>query len=110
MREPPVDLPSDALCACLCTNYGLAVADLTFLPPGHDSSLPPGHDSSAWVYRVRTADDTPLFLVGPREEELFLQGYGATTVDPLALTYYRYAWAVSDIGAFGAQVFLRPDL
>ena len=49
-------------------------------------------------------------LVGPRDEELFLQGYGATTVDPLALAYYRYAWAVSDIGAFGAQVFLRPDL
>jgi hypothetical protein len=26
------------------------------------------------------------------------------------LTYSRYAWAVSDIGAFGARVFLRPDL
>src|SRR5207248_1483210 len=49
-------------------------------------------------------------LVGPREEERFLQGYGPATVDPLALTYYRYAWAVSDIGAYGAEVFLRPDL
>jgi spectinomycin phosphotransferase len=49
-------------------------------------------------------------LVGPREEELFFQGYGATTLDPLALAYYRYAWAVGDIGAYGAQVFLRPDL
>jgi spectinomycin phosphotransferase len=49
-------------------------------------------------------------VVGPREEELFLQGYGATTMDPLALTYYRYAWAVSDIGEYGAQVALRPDL
>jgi spectinomycin phosphotransferase len=49
-------------------------------------------------------------LVGPREEELFLQGYGATTMDPLALTYYRYAWAVSDIGEYGAQVVLRPEL
>jgi hypothetical protein len=28
-------------------------------------------------------------LVGPREEELFLQGYGATTLDPLVPTYYR---------------------
>ena len=54
MREPPVDLPSAMLCACLRTNYGLAVTDLTFLPLGHDSS--------AWVYRVRTADDTPYFL------------------------------------------------
>lgn len=30
--------------------------------------------------------------------------------DPLALAYYRYAWAVGDIGAFGEQVFIRPDL
>jgi spectinomycin phosphotransferase len=49
-------------------------------------------------------------LVGPREEELFLQGYGATTLDPLALTYYRYALAVRDIGEYSEQVFLRPDL
>jgi spectinomycin phosphotransferase len=49
-------------------------------------------------------------LVGRREEELFVQGYGATPLDPLALSYYRYAWAVSDIGEYGAQVVLRPDL
>jgi spectinomycin phosphotransferase len=49
-------------------------------------------------------------LVGPHEEELFSQGYGATTVDSLALTYYRYAWAVGDIGAFAEKVFFRPDL
>ena len=48
-------------------------------------------------------------LVGPRQEALFFQGYGATAVDPLALAYYRYAWAVSDIGAYGAEVFFRPD-
>ena len=54
MREPPVDLPSATLCAGLRTNYGLAVTDLTFLPLGHDSA--------AWVYRVRTADDTLYFL------------------------------------------------
>ena len=49
-------------------------------------------------------------LVGPREEAHFFQGYGATTIDPLALAYYRYAWAVGDIGAFGEEVFFRPDL
>jgi spectinomycin phosphotransferase len=49
-------------------------------------------------------------LVGPEEEESFLQGYGPVTVDPLALAYYRYAWAVGDIGAYGAQVLMRPDL
>lgn len=49
-------------------------------------------------------------LVGRREEEWFFQGYGAATLDPLALAYYRYAWAVGDIGAYGDQVFFRPDL
>ena len=49
-------------------------------------------------------------LVGPREEELFFQGYGSTTVDPLALAYYRHAWAVGDIGSFGEEIFFRPDL
>lgn len=49
-------------------------------------------------------------LVGPRDEAHFFQGYGATAIDPLALAYYRYAWAVGDIGAFGEQVFFRPDL
>ncbi|MGN6673489.1 MAG: phosphotransferase family protein, partial [Thermomicrobiales bacterium] len=48
-------------------------------------------------------------LVGPREEELFFQGYGAATIAPLALAYYRYAWAVSDISEYGAQVCFRPD-
>ena len=49
-------------------------------------------------------------LVGPREEAHFFRGYGATTINPLALAYYRYAWAVGDIGAFGEQVFFQPDL
>ncbi len=49
-------------------------------------------------------------LVRPREQELFFQGYGAATINPLGLVYYRYAWAVSDIGEYGAAVFLRPDL
>lgn len=49
-------------------------------------------------------------LVGPREEEWFFRGYGQTAIDPLALTYYRYTWAVQDIGAFGEEVYSRPDL
>jgi spectinomycin phosphotransferase len=49
-------------------------------------------------------------LVRPRETACFLQGYGDTAVDPLALTYYRYAWAVQEFGAYAEQVFLRPDL
>jgi spectinomycin phosphotransferase len=49
-------------------------------------------------------------LVAPHQEELFFQGYGTTTVDALAIAYYRYARAVSDIGYVGEQVFFRPDL
>ncbi|MGN6759487.1 MAG: phosphotransferase [Thermomicrobiales bacterium] len=49
-------------------------------------------------------------LVGPREEALFFQGYGATSVNALALAYYRYARAVSDLADEGEPVFFRPDL
>ncbi|MGE0542104.1 MAG: phosphotransferase enzyme family protein [Dehalococcoidia bacterium] len=48
-------------------------------------------------------------LVGPREEAWFFAGYGATTVDPLALAYYRFAWAISDLGAYAEDVFLTPN-
>ncbi len=49
-------------------------------------------------------------LIGPREEELFFRGYGEAVIDPLALSYYRYAWAVQDIGGYAQQVLSRPDL
>jgi spectinomycin phosphotransferase len=49
-------------------------------------------------------------LVAARQEELFFKGYGTTTVDALAIAYYRSARAVSDIGYLGEQVFFRPDL
>lgn len=48
-------------------------------------------------------------LVRPREEAWFFAGYGVTTVDPLALAYYRFARAVSDLGAYAEDVFLAPD-
>jgi spectinomycin phosphotransferase len=43
--------------------------------------------------------------VGPRQVALILQGYGETEIDWLALTYYRYAWAVQDIGSFAESIF-----
>jgi spectinomycin phosphotransferase len=49
-------------------------------------------------------------LVGPRDTACFFQGYGDNAIDPRALTYYRYAWAVQDMGAYGEQVFFLPDL
>ncbi|MCC6629273.1 MAG: hypothetical protein IT340_17945 [Chloroflexi bacterium] len=109
MREPPSGLADATLRAGLSAAYGLAVADLAFLPLGHDAL--------AWVYRVRTADDRAYFLqvrrgaineagllapreralmlaaggfsrawVGPREEALAFQGYGATTIVALAFS------------------------
>lgn len=48
--------------------------------------------------------------VGPHETACFLQGYGATAIDPNTLTYYRYAWAVQDMAAYGERVFFSPDL
>jgi spectinomycin phosphotransferase len=49
-------------------------------------------------------------LVGPRQTAVFLEGYGETTVDPLALSYYRHAWAVQDIGSYAERVLLTPAI
>lgn len=49
-------------------------------------------------------------LVEPHETEWFFEGYGDVAVDPLALSYYRHAWAVQDIGGYGERVFLTPDI
>ncbi len=59
-----------------------------------------------------------MFIVGSRvasvvelhEEKLFLRGYGATEIDTLALSYYRYEWAVQEVGAFSEPVFLQPEV
>jgi spectinomycin phosphotransferase len=48
--------------------------------------------------------------VGSQETEWFLQGYGNDDVDPLALAYYRTAWAVQDIGAYSEELFFTPHL
>jgi spectinomycin phosphotransferase len=47
-------------------------------------------------------------LVGPADTERFLQGYGSTSVDPDLLAYYRAAWAVQDVAAYGEQALLAP--
>jgi spectinomycin phosphotransferase len=48
-------------------------------------------------------------LVKPADEAAFFQGYGSASVDALALAYYRYAWAIEDIGSFAEQVLLMPE-
>lgn len=47
--------------------------------------------------------------VSPAATNSFLAGYGDAAIDPVALAYYRYAWAVQDIAAFGEQILLLPD-
>lgn len=47
-------------------------------------------------------------LVDARETAWFFEGYGDPVANPLALAYYRHAWAVQDIGSYGTQVFLEP--
>jgi len=49
-------------------------------------------------------------LVSPQETACFFEGYGEATINPLALVYYRYAWAVQDMGAYGERVFFLSDL
>lgn len=49
-------------------------------------------------------------LLRPHEEAWFFEGYGPVAIDPLALAYYRAAWAISDIADFADQVCFRADL
>jgi spectinomycin phosphotransferase len=47
-------------------------------------------------------------LVRPQDTDCFFQGYGQVEVDPRLLDYYRTAWAVQDIAAYGEQVLMPP--
>ena len=47
---------------------------------------------------------------GARGEALFYSGYGKTEIDPMALAYYRYHWALEDIGGFGSSIFVAQDM
>jgi spectinomycin phosphotransferase len=49
-----------------------------------------------------------LGLVRPSDTASFLQGYGEAPVDGRLLTYYRVAWAVQDIAAYGEQALMDP--
>lgn len=49
-------------------------------------------------------------VVSARATERFFEGYSHAAIDPVALAYYRYAWAVQDICANGEEVFFLPDL
>jgi len=72
-----------------------------------------------WDEAIRAPKERDLmFLVGgidaslidPGETAWFFEGYGDATVDPLALSYYRHAWATQDIGGYAERVLLDPSL
>ena len=48
--------------------------------------------------------------IDPQATDSFWSGYGRVAVNAEALTYYRYAWAVQDIAAYGERVFFLPAL
>jgi spectinomycin phosphotransferase len=48
-------------------------------------------------------------LVSPADTAAFMGGYGPAEVDHRTLTYYRYAWAVQDIMAYGERAVLLPE-
>jgi spectinomycin phosphotransferase len=47
-------------------------------------------------------------LVGTHDTECFFRGYGESAIDARALAYYRYAWAVQDLAAYGELAVLLP--
>lgn len=48
-------------------------------------------------------------LVNLHETSCFLQGYGNPAIDHRALVYYRYAWAVQEMGAYAEEGFFGVD-
>lgn len=48
--------------------------------------------------------------IGLHETACFLQGYGPAEISGRGLTYYRTAWAVQDIAAWGESVLFLPGL
>lgn len=50
-------------------------------------------------------------LVTPQTTEAFFEGYGETSVDAPALSYYRHAWAIQDIGSYAGRTLegYEPD-
>jgi spectinomycin phosphotransferase len=48
-------------------------------------------------------------MVGDRATAAFLRGYGETSVDPVALSYYRHAWATQDVVGYAEQVLVEAS-
>ncbi len=56
-----------------------------------------------------------MFVVGERsntsdQEQAFLNGYGVTEINWLAIAYYRYEWVVQEIAEYAELVFLATNI
>jgi spectinomycin phosphotransferase len=102
MMDEPRDLTQEALAAAMRRHYEIDVSGVV----DWDGVIraPKERDLMFFV------DGIGAGLVKPHETAWFFEGYGEVTVDPRALSYYRHAWAVQDIGGYGENVFLTPDL
>lgn len=89
----------------------------------HLTNVLVGNDGQVWLVDwdaplVAPRERDLLFVVGsrigrrptPEEEDWFFDGYGPTTVDRVALTYYRYERRIADLGENGTRVFHDAEL
>ena len=65
-----------------------------------------------WDGMLFAPPERDLMFVPEEHRGLFSRGYGPGTPDPLLIAYYRYEWAVQEIGDYGTRVLLpggAPD-
>lgn len=110
MKELAETLQKQALPYVIC-HADLHPANLIRDPAGHvwvidwdEVMLAPKEHDFLFV------GDPPANSSGGADVPPFWQGYGPTTVDWVALTYYRYERVIQDLIACASDVFLRDDL
>jgi spectinomycin phosphotransferase len=85
----------------------------------HGGNLLIGDDGALWIVDwdtiIRAPKERDLMFVGggidtiwptARDEALFYQGYGESTIDRAALAYYRYERVIEDIAAYCEELLL----